>query len=51
MEKIIIALLVALAFYWLLGARKKSKKDDFMDYYNTIINSDKYKVKGKFETK
>lgn len=52
MGKIVIAVLAALVFYWIISSRqKKPAKDDFQDYYNEVLNSDKYKVKGQFDSK
>ena len=52
MEEIIIAGVIALAFYWIFRNKKiRNKEDNFREYYNNILYSDKYKVKAKFETK
>ncbi|MBN2457818.1 hypothetical protein JXB31_01660 [Candidatus Woesearchaeota archaeon] len=40
-------LLVYWIFRYYKGSRKK--KESFDDYYNKVLNSDKYKVRGKFE--
>ncbi len=50
-DKLLITFLIALVLYWIFTTRnKKSSKSDFNKYYEDIINSDKYKVKGKFES-
>ncbi|MGM5482051.1 MAG: hypothetical protein ACQESF_01175 [Nanobdellota archaeon] len=52
MKEIMFAGILALIFYWFISTRyNKPKNNEFKEYYDHIINSDKYKVKGKFETK
>lgn len=43
-EEIIIGLIAALIFTWLIRPKKKPEE------YSDILKSDKYKVKGKFES-
>ncbi len=50
-DKLIFAFLLIILLYWLFSSKSKRGSDgDFDKYYNEIINSDKYKVKGKYES-
>ena len=41
---------IGLVAYYLYILRVRKKAQDFQDYYDTIIYSDEYKIKGRFES-
>ncbi|MFW6014032.1 MAG: hypothetical protein ACOCZQ_03275 [Nanoarchaeota archaeon] len=52
LDKLFFALLVALVLYWLISSKGRKKTEgDFDKYYREVINSDKYKVKGQYDSK
>ncbi len=52
LDKLFFAFLIALMLYWFISSKgKKKTQSDFDKYYSEIVNSDKYKVKGQYESK
>lgn len=52
LDKVIFAFIIALVLYWIISSKgKKKSESEFDKYYEDIINSDKYKVKGQYDSK
>ena len=44
------SILIFIGVLWFLKTKMKPKKNTFDKYYGKVLESDKYKVKGKFES-
>lgn len=46
---IIVGIIGFIVYYKMMRQPNQSGSDEFRSFYNEVVNSDKYKVKGKYE--